>query len=177
MHALRLTLLLLLALAALPGRAQTPIHRCIGADGRPVFTDQPCASLQATPAPATSAAGAAPSLRPPAITCAADLDELRQAVIDAFASGDANRLAGLMLWSGYREHAAVADIRALAALMHRPLLDIDAPAGAGSSDPPADGAASSTLVVRTVADDGSGGTDETRFAVEPRSGCLWLRQQ
>jgi hypothetical protein len=81
-----------------------------------------------------------------------------------------------MLWSGYSDHAAVADIRALATLMQRPLVDISAPADAGSADPPADRDATATLVVRTMADDGTGRIDETRFAIEPRSGCLWLRQ-
>jgi hypothetical protein len=135
-----------------------------------VFTDQPCASLQATPAPASSAIGDAPSLRPPATTCAADVETLRAAVVDAFAHGDANRLAGLMLWAGYGEHAAVDDIRALAALMQRPLVGIDLPDD-GSGD-----GAPSELVVRTVPDEGSDDDGETRFVIEPRSGCLWLRQ-
>ena len=170
MPALRLALLLLFALLVLPARAQTPIHHCVGTDGHPVFTDQPCASMQATPAPATSAPDTVTSTRPPAVTCAADEDELRQAVIDAFASGDANRVAGLMLWAGYGEHAAVADIRGLAALMKRPLVDIQVPdASPGGSDAP-------TLVVRSVAADGSGSTDETRFPIERHAGCLWLRQ-
>jgi hypothetical protein len=165
---LRLVLLMLLALAATQARAQTPIRHCVGADGSPVFTDQPCASVQATPAPAASVAGRpAPPLHPPALTCAANLDQLRQAAVDAFASADANQLAGLMLWSGYREHTAVADIRALAALMRRPLLGIEVPAGDGDA---------TQLVVRTVDADGGGGTDETRFPIERHSGCLWLRQ-
>ena len=166
----RLVLLLLFALVVLPARAQTAIRHCIDADGHPVFTDPPCASLQATPAPATSGAAPAPSTRPPAVTCAADEDQLRQAVIDAFASGDANRVAGLMLWSGYGEHAAVADIRSLGVLMKRPLLDIQ------TSDPPAGTGDASALVVRTVSADGSGSTEETRFPVERHAGCLWLRQ-
>ena len=167
MPLLRLFLLMLLALAATPARAQTPIRHCIGANGSPVFTDQPCASVQATPAPATSLTGTPPPPNPPAVTCAADLDQLRQAVVDAFAGADANQLAGLMLWSGYRARAAVADIRALAALMRRPLLGIDVAAADGDA---------THLVVRTVAADGGGGTDETRFPIERHAGCLWLRQ-
>ena len=42
-------LLCLILLAwALPAAAQNPIERCVGANGSPVFTDQPCAALQAT---------------------------------------------------------------------------------------------------------------------------------
>ena len=44
------TLLCLILLAcAAPAAAQTEIHRCIGANGGAVFTDQACAALQATP--------------------------------------------------------------------------------------------------------------------------------
>lgn len=174
MPSLRLALLLLLALAAVPARAQSPIYHCIGADGHPVFTDQPCASVDATPAPAVSSTSAPPSLRPPAVTCAADVDQLRQATIDAFANGDANRLAGLMLWAGYREHAAVADIRNLAELMRRPLVDIEVSGGQMPGDPAVADGASQALIVHTTADDGS--TAETRFAIELGAGCLWLRQ-
>jgi len=177
MALLRPAVLLLLLLIALPGWAQTPIRHCVSADGHPVFTDQPCASVQATPAPAASSSAPAPSLRPPALTCAATADELRGAAADAFASGDANRLAGLMLWAGYGEHAAVADIRALALLMRQPLVDIEAPASAASSGPAAAASAPPELVVHTVADDGSGATHATRFAIERHAGCLWLRQE
>lgn len=172
MPSLRLALLLLLVLATLPARAQSPIYHCIAADGHPVFTDQPCANLQATPAPASSTTGEAPSLRPPAVTCAADVDQLRGAVIDAFANADANRLAGLMLWGGYGEHDVVSDIRALSALMQQPLVGIDLPTQDEDGDRPA-----SELVVRTAPEDASPGTGETRFAIESRAGCLWLRQE
>jgi len=167
MPMLRLALLLLLVLAALPARAQSPIYHCIAADGHPVFTDQPCANLQATPAPASSTRGETPPLRPPAVTCAADVEQLRGAVIDAFANADANRLAGLMLWAGYGEHAVVSDIRALAALMRRPLIGIDLPSDGSGSE----------LVVSTVPEDGSEDGGQTRFAIEPRAGCLWLRPE
>ncbi|MGN6282655.1 DUF4124 domain-containing protein [Frateuria sp.] len=171
MPPLRLALLLLLAMAALPARAQSPIYHCIAADGHPVFTDQPCAKLQATLAPTSSTPAQTPSLRPPAVTCAADVDQLRGAVIDAFANADANRLAGLILWGGYGEHAVVADIRALAALMRRPLVGIDLPGGDAGD------AGASELIVHTVPEDGSMESGDTRFAIEPRAGCLWLRQE
>ncbi|HTM29114.1 MAG TPA: DUF4124 domain-containing protein, partial [Rhodanobacter sp.] len=40
---------LILAVFSASTDAQTSIHRCVGADGNPVFTDQPCAALDATP--------------------------------------------------------------------------------------------------------------------------------
>jgi hypothetical protein len=88
-------------------------------------------SLSTAPAPAEA----------PPILCASNVAELRQSVADAFASRDPNRLAGLMLWGGSGRNAAVADIRALGALMQRPLLDFGedtqeapAPAAAPSAD-------------------------------------------
>ena len=182
---------LLLLAAAAPARAQNPIHHCIGAHGNPVFTDQPCAALDATPVGA-----APPSLRddsgqpdaPPPLLCAATTAQLRQSVIDAFAQRDANRMAGLMLWSGYGQGAAVADIRSLAALMRRPLLDLQpsgnattadsSPANATSSDaaPAADAAtASPQLRLQLAGTDASGSPRELRFDIVRRAGCLWLR--
>ncbi|RDI98423.1 DUF4124 domain-containing protein [Dyella solisilvae] len=188
-----LALLLLLPMGV---RAQDVIHRCVSADGHPVFTDQPCAALQATPvadpreAPAPPAATEA-SASPPPVSCSTTVADLRQGVLDAFASRDPNRLAGLMLWSGYGRNAVVADIRSLGGLMQHPLLDVDddvepAPAPPSSSDltrlpdapvasPPPNTSGERQLVVRTAAEDGSGVARETRFSVVRRSGCLWLR--
>lgn len=167
--------------------AQAVIHRCVGANGTPVFTDRSCSDMQAvaTHPAAGPADNGAPALSsaPPLILCAANVAQLKQAVIDAFAAGDANRLAGLMLWGGEGERAAVADIRALHALMQRPLVEIG-PAASTDTDPAGSATASSAaatgdpaeLLVRTAASDGSGVPHETRFPVVRRAGCLWLRQ-
>lgn len=189
-------LLLVLSLATVPALAQTPIHRCVGADGNAVFTDQPCAALNATPlarAPQPARADADP---PPAVLCATTSEELQRAVVDAFANRDANRMAGLMLWKGYGQHAAVADIRALHDAMRHPLLDFapveefaDAPAPAAdaltpdpfdvaasaTSRPPATATPTNMLVLHTSASDGRGQSRELRFMVVRRFGCLWLR--
>jgi hypothetical protein len=190
---LRPWLLLLLSCLPLAAWAQDGIHRCVGSDGNPLFTDQPCAALNATPvvspprdsAPATT--GPVSPGTPPPVLCAATVADLRQSVVDAFSTRDPNRLAGLMLWGGYGHEAVVADIRSLGGLMQRPLLDVgqgdeDAtggnagPDGAGTSaPPPAPSVEGRQLVVRTAADDGSGQPRETRFDVVRRSGCLWLR--
>ena len=189
MHRLAfLPCLILLAWVA-PAAAQTDIHRCIGANGGAVFTDQPCAALQATPVDpnAASTQGSALPAAPPPILCAATPDELRQSVIDAFASRDANRLAGLMLWDGYGRGAAIADIRSLAELMKQPLLDVDIPDGStpaqnasidepfatdAPSAPPSTG---NRLVLHTAGNDGSGTPRELHFGIVRQAGCLWLR--
>jgi hypothetical protein len=188
MRLLAALLWFILLIWAAPGAAQNPIERCIGANGSPVFTDQPCSALQAAPL----AAAAQPShdsqpVEPPPILCAVTLAELRQSVINAFANHDANRLAGLMLWSGYGHGAAVANIQELGALMQRRLLDLgpardSPPAGAGSSaepftpaSPPASPPVSDQLVLHTAGTDGSGSPHELRFDIVRHAGCLWLR--
>ena len=185
---------LLLLAAAAPVRAQNPIHHCIGAHGNPVFTDQPCAALDATPVGDTPRAGddSGQPDAPPPVLCAATTAQLRQSVIDAFAHRDANRMAGLMLWDGYGRGAAVADIRSLALLMRRPLLDLQPSGNATAADPPPDLAASSDaataadaaaaspqlrlqLRLQLAGTDASGSPRELRFDIVRRAGCLWLR--
>jgi hypothetical protein len=184
-------LLCLIALAwAAPVAAQTPIHRCIGANGGAVFTDQPCAALQATPASRAAASAPAVTAATTPTLCAASLGALRQGVIDAFASRDANRLAGMMLWDGYGRGAAIADIQSLTRLMKQPLLDVtapdeSAPAPAPASsladpfamsvDPAPAAPAQHQLVVHTADSDGNGSPRELRFDIVHQAGCLWLR--
>jgi hypothetical protein len=191
---------LLLIVLPLDALAQDGIHRCIGPDGNPLFTDQPCAALNATPV-TTSAAQVQPPqgdlastvTTPTPVSCAATLADLRQSMLQAFAARNPNRLAGLMLWNGYGRDAVVSDIRSLGSLMQRPLLDIGEAGddsnglshGADSDNPsatpvttdapPVPRSGNGQLVVRTAAADGSGASRETRFDVVRRSGCLWLR--
>ena len=177
--------------------AQTMIHRCIGANGGAVFSDQPCAAVQATPVgapPPTSAVSAstANASAPPPILCAASIGKLRQSIIEAFAKHDANRLAGLILWDGYSQGSVTHDIRSLDELMKESLLDISlpGPSNPDRSPPPAQSlggialnpfAASATpapapdttqLVLHTA---GNNGSQERHFDLVRRAGCLWLR--
>ncbi len=188
MHRLTIPFCLILLAGAAPALAQTTIHRCIGANGNAVFTDQPCAALQATPvSPSAPSAQATPLVSPPPILCATSPGELRRSVIDAFASRDANRLAGLMLWAGYGRGAAIADIRSLAELMKQPLLDADLPDGTAPAQaedidaplikdtPAAVPPAGDRLVLHTAGNDGSGSPRELRFDIVRQAGCLWLR--
>ena len=183
MRAIALLLLLTLLAFALPARAQNPIHHCVDAHGNPLFTDQPCASQQATPVqappPAPAASVATPLLPVPLQRCATTASELRQRVIDAFAARDPNQLAGLMLWHGYGHVSAVDDIRALAGLVRQPLLEIHL-GGDPADDPAAPGSTGLAAAAPASADElqlRTGGGDErsARFAVARQAGCLWLR--
>ncbi len=195
----RITLLLLVLLAALIGRPShaqdADIHRCVDHAGHPVFTDRACADLDATPAlPGDDAAPDAsplPGEDRSAHLCAATLDALRQQIVDAFATRDPNRLAGLMLWDGYSRRGVVDQIRALGVLMQQPLLDVadDGPSRTvqtasldDASRPlatdvdaaPAEGNPAALALV-TGPHDASGASTSTRFALVTQSGCLWLR--
>jgi hypothetical protein len=183
--------LCLLLMRAATVMAQSPVHHCVGPDGSPVFTDQPCFALQATPVqPAAAAAGPAPN-RPAPILCAASVEQLRKSVIEAFAQRDANRMAGLMLWEGYGNAAVVADIRLLSSMMQHPLLDVTVsgatrtvstaelpPLAEESSppgSPPAPPASGNRLVVQTAGFNDDGSPGELHLDIVHRAGCLWLR--
>lgn len=157
------SLLALLALALLPlGAHAQSIHRCTGAAGQIIFSDQPCAAFNAQPTVPSLAPAPAPGATAPVPTlCAATTAALRQAVAEAFALHDANRLAGLVLWQ--QRGAAQADIRQWAQLLREPLLDATG-----------DGENASEIVVRTQSLDGSGASRETHFGVRRQAGCAWL---
>lgn len=204
MYRLVVPFCLILLLHSLPANAQTEIHHCIGANGGAVFTDQPCAALQATPAqraPAAAGASLPTTTQPPLVLCASSLSQLRQSVIDAFAGRDPNRMAGLMLWGGYGHGAATADIRSLAAAMKQPLVGVDLPAAGdadsasapvsptaalpdpgsierGTNEPaatPDPPPAANQLILHTAGVDGSGNSHDLRFDIVRQAGCLWLR--
>lgn len=195
---MRTSILLWLMLLMVPvcAKAQGGIHRCMGADGIPVFTDRVCADVNAAPAvPAPAPASSAQSAHAPvsssqsaAVTCAADLKQLKQAVIDAFAARNPNRLAGLTLWNGDGKEEVVADIRYFIRLMSRPLIEVKSTSDATSDEdnpsasqlslsaaPSPAPVRGEALLVRTESDDGSGAMAETRFDVVHRSGCVWLQ--
>lgn len=184
---------------------QAVIHRCIDAHGQQIFTDRSCADMQATPVlpPATAPGATAPGVTvipgvspaaPPVDPrfCADSVDLLRQQIVDAFATRDANRLAGLVLWNGYGRQSVIGQIRTLSKLMQHPLIDVDD--GSASAPPPAlpglyDAsqpltqiltpaaslpAPAERLVLVTGADGGEGGTRETTFGLARQSGCVWL---
>lgn len=193
---MRYVLFTLLALGAPALQAQTAIHRCVAANGTPVFTDQPCNSLGATRA-ATAAGGSTQAAAPDGI-CPATPAMLKARVADAFNAGDANALAGLMLWQGYGRGAAMADMRRLQSLVREPLVgfgdttdagdDTDAlppwppfadnvgtDAGSGHDSGAGNDDGADTLTVRLGGATNDGSAREARFSIVPHAGCLWLQ--
>lgn len=117
-----------------------------------------------------------------------DIKTLRQRVATAFQAGNANALAGLMLWRGYSEREAAHTVLRLAKLMQWPFLGLlhddkpghAAPAAPATSTwtplPPLDPHAppmpptADTITVKLA--------DPSRprmvFNVMHRDACLWL---
>jgi hypothetical protein len=162
--------LCLLALAACAPLAHAQVYRCIGAHGEPVFSGQPCGT-PATPAVDATGNGFGTA-------CAASPQALRQAITDAFATADVNRLAGLILWRGMDQSTARSALRALAEWLKQPLTGI---AIASANGPPFDGAPPPPAVSTNAAvpppdafeiSTADGGTRE--FGVTEVGDCWWL---
>lgn len=183
----RALLFLLLTAGALAGTLaapvvsarDAPVYHCIGANGEPVFSGQPCSALQL---PSSSTGAAAPETPVAPQThgfCAADAEELRARATAAINAHDANRLAALFLWEGMDGATALAHLRGLAAVVDGPVLGLQienaTPAPTGSTPtPPADGA--TALLIRRASDPWNAvSPEETRYPLVQRDGCWWLR--
>lgn len=169
------------AFAVPAARAQdTPVYRCIGASGEPVFSGQPCRALQLPAAGASAAAAGAVPLAPETHGfCPADPADVRMRAAAAIEARDPNRLAALFLWGGMDGAQAHARLRELAAIVADALPGLElegaAPAPtASTSAPPADG--TTALLLRRTSDvDDTPASQEVRFPLAQRDGCWWLR--
>lgn len=168
-------ILCLLALLACAPLAHTQIYHCIGAHGEPVFSGQPCGS----PAPASSNAGATGNAF--GGVCAASPQALRQAIGEAFATRDVNRLAGLILWRGMDQAAARSTLRSLAEWLKQPLTGIAIASAAGppfgdaAAFPATTAGAANPLPLRpTGFDISTAGGATRRFGITEFGGCWWL---
>lgn len=175
-----LCLLALAACAPLAHAQAQPVYRCIGAQGEPVFSGQPCG----TPAPAAANDTPAPSGGFGG-TCAASPQALRQSIAEAFTRHDVNRLAGLILWQDMDQASAHNALRALAEWLKQPLAGITIAYAAGP--PPDDDAASIATAIPASAasvaarppsgfEISTGGGDGSRrdFGIVQSGGCWWL---
>lgn len=143
---------LVLAVLAFPGAAGASdvIRRCQAADGTTVYTDKPCAELDARPlaapepiAPRTEGAGAGSRIerRAPGSTmdrggavslggttrddCIRRTDTLLFEIRAAIESRNVNRLAGVYDWAGKDSGAAGAILERLGRLADRPLATVE----------------------------------------------------
>ena len=171
------------------------IHRCIGENGEPTFSDQKCSALKSnvTPEPSVDAAGQAgvdsvqwanPATPSITQTCAISAEHLRDRVAHAFRSANAVELSGLFLWDGYGQGSAIAPLRDLATWVREPLLSIDVDSTMQFPEPDQyqrrderyEGDALFELVIRTVGEQQHNVPFESvrRYEMREQAGCWWL---
>ncbi len=161
------------------------VHRCIDADGSPLFSDQPCDSQNARrrddPAP-LSATGAIELSAQQAEKdarmgyCPAwDFESLQAELEASFQAGDVNRMAALYHWPGATRRSSTAVLDELERLIRRPLTDLaqeepDLPYDWQVGDP-------EPLPLLRLELGGSEAFETpeyARFGVLRHAGCLWI---
>ena len=167
----------------------TRIHRCIGANGEPTFSDRECGPSHELPTtesgPSTPGSQAPlPGVNPAvARSCPRSVEDLRDRAIAAFAARSGVSLSGLFLWDGFGQGSALAPLRDLAALIAEPLIsiEIDSFAGylqgdIGDDEHNRRNDALLELVIATVGEQERQVPYESirRFEVVESAGCWWL---
>ncbi|WP_395680731.1 hypothetical protein [Dokdonella sp.] len=154
-RALPFSFLLLLATgAAFAQDDGQRVHRCAGRHGEVVFSGLPCIEANL----AGTSMGTSDAAPPPADSCPASQEELRDRLGAAIARHDANTIAGMMHWRGVGGAAANERLRSLRELVRYPLLDL---------------ASGDGLHVRTGSNT-TGGVRDHSFGIEEDAGCWWL---
>jgi len=184
-----LLLTLLVPLLCFARGAHAQVHRCIGAQGEPVFTDQPCGaaelSVDVASGPldrgdqaSTMSAAPASSGTPIAATCPRSPEQVRDRIAVAFNDNDPNALAGLFDWRGFSHQSADARLKDFNRWLKQPLVGVRFsgaadPSGAQPDDADYTPSDPSGLIVLTQS---SGElTAETRsFGMVEKGGCWWL---
>ncbi len=209
--ALPLSFVLVFATGLLPAsapaeaaRAASGIHRCVGTDGRPVFTDRPCEELQATDRPPPAAA--AGNVRLAAQSCPRTREDLLWGVRSALEARDVNRFAAYYLWTGMGTTEAYQLMDRFAVFSERPLVDVQllssadqrdtspvavvpspdqqqtsaeeslgVPAPAQPSPAPAAPRAPDLLRVDQMRAGDDAASETTYFRLQAAAGCWWIR--
>lgn len=184
---MRLFALSVLALTAslfLPRLAHADVHRCIGANGEPVFTDQPCGTQDHSPGASANGVASVETASAPAsgnlasAACPATPQALRDRIAAAFTSKDPNLIAGMLDWRGFDHDSAGASMRGLRDWLKQPLAGIQFqgppdPSGAQPGD--ADYTAPDpTGVTVTTQPRGDEAPASRSFGIAKSGGCWWL---
>lgn len=159
------------------------IHRCIGANGEPTFSDRPCSTLELSSQ--AQVAAQASSIAPASVpivtqTCPISPDDLRTRIAAAFATQNAVGISGLFLWEGYVRGSSTSALSSLAKLVREPLTGIDIDDNVDDADNSTQRYASKdplprSITVRTAREmDRVPREAATRFDLTSRQGCWWL---
>lgn len=166
--------------AATPALAQPgTLNRCVAADGTAVFTDRACDAVDARPAPTPQPNP--DSLPDGAVTvreCPRRPKALVEAIEQAFAAADGNKLAELYDWRGRSSAAANAVMPRLERLAASPVIEVRTGHSAeASADPELAAEAAKAPPDRlliTRADDGMGHREVVEFRLVRAAGCWWI---
>lgn len=165
------------------------LNRCVGADGRSVYTDQSCDQVGATTKPTapdisgSNRIGEPTRVRVHVRDCAKSLDALRDGIQAALAAGDVNQLASYYQWTGMGAAAAEGIMDRLSAIVSRPFVGVSL-LHAGSTPTTADGGAANATAAPErasgIAIDQSRASNDptpvrTVLAVSAYMGCWWVR--
>ncbi len=122
-----------LALGLPPANAQAQqVQRCIGTDGRAIYTDRRCDDIGAVSRLPPAASGEGPRMFRGG--CPRRLSQLVGEIGAAIQGQDINRLASVYDWSGVSDASAARLLDRLEGVVERPLVDI-APVYAGNDAP------------------------------------------
>lgn len=169
--------------------AHAQIHHCIGAQGEPVFTDQPCGSAELSVnvqsdrldgGDPTNATGAVPDDDGARIaaTCPRSPQQIRERIAIAFNDDNPNALAGLFDWRGFSHQSADTQLKAFSRWLKRPLIGVEFsgaadPSGAQPGDADYTPSDPSGLTVLTQMS-GEPAPETRSFGMVERGGCWWL---
>src|SRR5512135_2110138 len=116
--------LLLIAFAASPAWANG-YHRCMGNDGVPVYSDQPCEDIGANKRPELAPTPDQANIgRLHARVCARTVDALAHDMQLALVAHDANQLAAFYHWPGTSNEESEAVFKRLQEIVDRPFQSV-----------------------------------------------------
>jgi hypothetical protein len=183
MRSIAILVLLSFASIALPASAES-VHRCIGANGGAIFTDQRCEDIGAVvrpePAPLFGSAGAQ-RVHVHVHDCARTVDDLHDGLEAALAAHDVNRVAGFYQWTGVSGAESVGILNRLQAIAGRPLAEVNVvrqhqPVDANGYETaaPARTTEASAIELLQTRSGNDPTPARTEFALSRYMGCWWV---
>ncbi|HET9835058.1 MAG TPA: DUF4124 domain-containing protein [Rhodanobacteraceae bacterium] len=184
-----LLLVLMIPLLCFARGAQAQIHRCTGARGEPVFTDQPCGAAELAVNPSSSKLDSNDQTDIPdtaadsggtliAATCPHSPEQVRDRIRIAFNDDNPNALAGLFDWRGFSHRSADAQLEEFGRWLKHPLVDVQFsgamdPSGAQPDD--LDYAPQNPSGLTVLTQSARDTTPDARsFGMTESGGCWWL---
>jgi hypothetical protein len=178
-----------LALAGpLPTRAQAGVYRCLGPQGQPIYSDQPCeyqgATARGDPG-ARAAEGTDTGFTP--VDCARKPEALVEGVRAALETRDVNRLASYYHWAGTSAGGARFLMDELERVVGRPVQALEwltpaaepapdpvfADLAAPAVEPPPEGPPTG-LRVHQASGPADAGSVVVDFRLRRHAGCWWI---